>query len=127
MPLALHDLAASLEYRSPNLSSTRVRMKASSVNSFTKTIACPSSNILLSLHFQALSPEIMALLRHHLAACDFCCAEIPLLAHYQKPVKGEGKPPDIPINLRILAESLLGKSGSKRKKSVKFGLSLTEA
>lgn len=102
-------------------------MKASSVNSFTKTIACPSSNILLSFHLQALSPEIRTLVRHHLAACDFCCAEMPLLAHYQRPLKGECKPPDIPINLRLLAESLLGKSStvrrvSERKKSVKFGL-----
>ena len=105
-------------------------MKVSSVNSFTKTIACPSSNILLSFHFQTLSPEIMTLVRHHLAACDFCCAEMPLLAHYQRPLKGECKPPDIPINLRILAESLLGKSRavrrvSERKKSLKLGLSIT--
>jgi hypothetical protein len=85
-------------------------MKASSVNSFTKTTACPSSNVLLSYHSQALSPEIMSLVRHHLAGCDFCSAEMPLLAHYQKPRKGECKPPEIPINLRILAESLLGRA-----------------
>lgn len=105
-------------------------MKASSVNPFTKTIACPSSNVLLSFHLQAMSPEIMTLVRYHLAACDFCCAEMTLLAHYQKPFKKEGKPPDIPINLRILAESLLLKASelrreSARKKSVKFGLSIT--
>lgn len=105
-------------------------MKASSESSFAKTIACPSSNILLSFHFQALSPEIRTLVRHHLAACDFCCAEMPLLAHYEKPLKGECKPPDIPINLRILAESLLGKCNavrrkvSEQKRSVKFGLSI---
>ena len=105
-------------------------MKVSSVNSFTKTIACPSSNVLLSFHFQALSPEIRTLVKHHLAACDFCCAEIPLLAHYQRPVKGECKPPDIPINLRILAESLLGKTRavrgvSERMKNPKLSLSIT--
>jgi hypothetical protein len=107
-------------------------MKASGVNSFTKTAACPSSNILLSFHLQALSPEIRTLVRHHLAACDFCCAEMPLLAHYQKPLKGECRPPEIPINLRILAESLLGKSraarrASERKQSLKFGLSIIRA
>jgi hypothetical protein len=107
-----------------------IQMKASSVNSFTKTIACPSSNVLLSFHFKSLSPEIMTLVKHHLAACDFCCSEMPLLAHYQKPLKGECKPPDIPINLRILAESLLGKSNagrrvSKRKKRLKLALSIT--
>jgi hypothetical protein len=104
-------------------------MKVSSVNSFTKTIACPSSNILLSFHFQSLSPEIRTLVKHHLAACDFCCAEMPLLAHYQSPLKGECRPPDIPINLRILAESLLGKGRderrmSARKKKPKLGLSI---
>ncbi|CAN5865185.1 hypothetical protein BH18ACI4_BH18ACI4_16960 [soil metagenome] len=92
-------------------------MKVSRVNSFTKTIACPSSNILLSFRFQALSPEIMTLVSHHLATCDFCCAEIPLLAHYQRPLKGGCRPPDIPINLRILAESLLGKSSKVRRVS----------
>jgi hypothetical protein len=94
-----------------------------------KTIACPSSNVLLSFHLQTLTPEIRTLVRHHLAACDFCCAEMPLLAHYQKPLKGECKPPEIPINLRILAESLLGKSRvmrkvSDRKTSLKLGLSI---
>ena len=107
-----------------------IQMKVSSVDSFTKTIACPSSNILLSFHLQALSPEIRTLVRHHLVTCDFCCAEMPLLAHYRKPLKGECKAPEIPINLRILAESLLGKGRAvrrvlERKKSVDLGLSIT--
>lgn len=94
-------------------------MKTSTVDSFTKTIACPSSNILLSFHLQTLSPEIMTLVRHHLAACEFCCAEVPLLAHYQRPLKKECKSPDIPINLRILAESLLWKASALRRVSKK--------
>jgi hypothetical protein len=96
-------------------------MTTSSQNSFIKTIACPSSNLLLSFHFRALSPEIVTLVGHHLATCDFCCAEMPLLAHYKRPIKGECKPPEIPINLRILAESLLGKGAvrlAQRKKDV---------
>ena len=69
----------------------------------------------------------MTLLKHHLAACDFCSAELPLLAHYEVPAKGECKPPEIPINLRILAESLLGKNSRARKshsrdEAVKYGL-----
>ncbi|MDQ3667975.1 MAG: hypothetical protein M3410_15665 [Acidobacteriota bacterium] len=56
----------------------------------------------------------MTLVRHHLAGCDFCGAEIPLLAHYKKPLKGECKAPDVPINLRILAESLLAKNSAER-------------
>jgi len=68
----------------------------------------------------------MTLLRYHLATCDFCDAELSLLEHYQPPAKGECKPPEIPINLRILAESLLGRNARARKsdknQSVKFGL-----
>lgn len=94
-------------------------MNASSLISFAKTVACPSSSVLLSFRSQTLSPEIMSLIRHHLKGCEFCGAEIPLLAHYRSPLKGECKPPDIPINLRILAESLLGKKAKTRKVRVK--------
>ena len=68
---------------------------------------------------ETLSPEIMSLIRYHLADCEFCQAELPLLAHYKAPVKGECKAPEIPINLRILAESLLGKNARERRKSDK--------
>jgi hypothetical protein len=85
-------------------------MIATSVSSFRKTPTCPSSNVLLSFCTQTLSAEIATLVRHHLAACEFCRAEIPLLAHYTEPVKGECKAPDLPINLRILAESILSHS-----------------
>lgn len=83
-------------------------MKASIVKSFSKNLACPSSNLLLSFHCQTLAPEINFLVKHHLAGCDFCYCEIPLLAFYTKPLKREGRPPDLPINLRVLAESILG-------------------
>ena len=101
-------------------------------SSFTKGIGCPSSSILLSFRASALSTEIMTLLKHHLAACDFCNAELPLLAHYHVPIKGEGKPPEIPINLRILAESLLGRNARAREVSlandaVNYGLAVTES
>lgn len=49
----------------------------------------------------------MALVRHHMETCDFCSAELPLLAHYTAPSKAEFASNEIPINLRILAESLL--------------------
>ena len=100
-------------------------MKASSVKSFQKKSACPSSNLLLSFHQHSLAPEIYFLVKHHLASCDFCYCEIPLLAFYMKPLKGECRAPDLPINLRVLAESILGPDksarvvgGSCRKKSV---------
>ena len=103
-------------------------MKASSVKSFSKKLACPSSNLLLSFRCQALAPEINFLVKHHLASCDFCYCEIPLLAFYAPPRKGECRAPDLPINLRVLAESILGRDkfdksaaeGSGRDKGLTF-------
>ena len=83
-------------------------MKASSAKSFSKKLACPSSNLLLSFLSQSLAPEINFLVKHHLAGCDFCYCEVPLLSFYTAPVKRECRPPDLPINLRVLAESILG-------------------
>lgn len=87
-------------------------MKASSVKSFSKKLACPSSSLLLSFRYHALAPEINFLVKHHLAGCDFCYCEIPLLAFYTLPLKGECRAPDLPINLRVLAESILGQDKS---------------
>ena len=88
-------------------------MKAAA-KSFSKKLACPSSNLLLSFHYQALAPEINFLVKHHLAGCDFCYCEIPLLAFYTPPLKGECRAPDLPINLRVLAESILGQDKSAK-------------
>src|SRR5437762_1330667 len=89
-------------------------MKAASVKSFSKKLACPSSNLLLSFLQQALAPEINFLVKHHLAGCDFCYCEVPLLAYYRPPLKGECRPPELPINLRVLAESILGQDRSAK-------------
>lgn len=83
-------------------------MKSSTVKSFSKKLACPSSSLLLSFHKQSLAPEINFLVKHHLADCDFCYCEVPLLAFYIRPLKGECRAPDLPIDLRLLAESILG-------------------
>lgn len=84
-------------------------MKAVSVESFRKKLACPSSNLLLSFRRQVLAREINFLIQHHLVSCDFCYCEIPLLAYYKAPQKGEVRAPELPINLRVLAESILGR------------------
>ena len=89
-------------------------MKASTVKSFSKKLACPSSNLLLSFQQQALAPEINFLVKHHLAGCDFCYCEIPLLTFYKQPLKGECRSPELPINLRVLAESILGQDKSAK-------------
>jgi hypothetical protein len=89
-------------------------MKASTVKSFSKKLACPSSNLLLSFQQQVLTPENHFLVKHHLAACDFCYCEIPLLTFYERPAKGECRPPELPINLRVLAESIFGQDRSAK-------------
>src|SRR5687767_14609125 len=84
-------------------------MKTSAAKSFSKKLACPSSSLLLSFRCQTLTPEINLMVKHHLAGCDFCYCEIPLLGFHTQPLKGECRAPDLPMNLRILAESILGR------------------
>lgn len=77
---------------------------------FRKTAACPSSKTLLYFRTEKLSLEISTLVRYHLNICDFCRAEVMLLAHHQRSSKNDDKTPEIPMNLRILAESILHNS-----------------
>jgi hypothetical protein len=76
---------------------------------FRKTTACPSSTTLLSLRTGKLSVETRTLVICHLDDCDFCNAELTLLAHHRR-MKTDDKVPEIPMNLRILAESILNRS-----------------
>lgn len=94
-------------------------MEASNATSFSKTATCPSSSLLLSFRNNSSPQKISILIKHHLDSCDFCNAEIPLLAHYCAPHNGEPKPGEIPLNLRILAESLFAESS--RRLAVKVG------
>ena len=81
-------------------------MKASKTTTpFLKTAACPASATLLSFRSQTLSAEAEILVNDHLKVCDFCNAELPLLAHHE-PLQPTNVP-EIPMNLRILAESIL--------------------
>ena len=73
---------------------------------FRKTAACPASATLLSYGTEKLSSEIAALVKKHLGMCEFCNAELPLLAHHEAPGRAP-QTPEIPMNLRILAESIL--------------------
>jgi hypothetical protein len=82
-------------------------MNSSGVGSFTKQAACPSSKTLLSYRSARLSPEVRKLVVAHLAECDFCWSELGLLAHHTPPGKAAGRPPAMPMNLRLLAEALL--------------------
>ncbi|HEV2837359.1 MAG TPA: hypothetical protein VGW58_18710, partial [Pyrinomonadaceae bacterium] len=74
---------------------------------FKKTAACPASSILLSYRLEKLSRKGAAAVKKHLSSCDFCSAELPLLAHHKPGRKRPSEPPEIPINLRSLAEAIL--------------------
>ena len=75
---------------------------------FKKTAACPASATLLSFRCRNLPGEFVISVKQHLGICDFCCAELRLLAHHQ-PSNRTYKTPEIPMNLRILAESILSR------------------
>jgi hypothetical protein len=75
---------------------------------FRKTAACPASATLVSFRCQNLPSEIANSVGEHLRECDFCCAELRLLAHHQ-PTATRYPVPEIPINLLILAESILNR------------------
>lgn len=75
---------------------------------FKKTAACPASATLLSFRSNSLSATTATDVKEHLELCDFCSAELPLLAHHQSAC-GRHKTPEIPMNLRVLAESILGR------------------
>jgi hypothetical protein len=80
---------------------------ATRTSAFMKTAACPASATLLSFRSNSLSGAVAVTVREHLELCDFCSAELPLLAHH-RPARDGHKPPEIPMNLRVLAESILG-------------------
>jgi hypothetical protein len=90
-------------------------MNSSGVGSFTKQAACPSSKTMLSYCSAKLSPEIKKLVTWHLSECDFCAAEVQLLAHHAQPRKEQCRPPAMPANLRLLAETLLHHRGQPRQ------------
>ncbi|HEU4834043.1 MAG TPA: hypothetical protein VFS90_06505 [Pyrinomonadaceae bacterium] len=75
---------------------------------FRKTSACPASATLVSFRCRNLPAEIAASVVEHLRTCDFCGAELRLLAHHQPNII-RYPVPEIPMNLRILAESILNR------------------
>jgi len=84
-------------------------MASKTTTPFLKTAACPASATLVSFRSKTLSTEAETLVTSHLKVCDFCNAELPLLAHFDSMLT-PSKTPEIPMDLRILAESILAKN-----------------
>ena len=84
-------------------------MYSSLTRLFCKTADCPTSQALLDYSRSLMPPMIPIFIKEHLASCDFCGAELQLLARYR------GEPEEysfaeMPEHLRRLAQDLL--SGS---------------
>jgi hypothetical protein len=81
---------------------------------FKKTASCPAASTLLSFRRKKLTKETSKLVKFHLSDCEFCDAELALLAFHKPAKKGEHKSPEIPMNLRVLAESILCQNSKTR-------------
>jgi len=73
---------------------------------FEKKRHCPSSEALVFYRQRYLPDGQMSQLASHLAACDFCAAELELLSRFPS-TKELCDSPKMPPHLRALAESVL--------------------
>lgn len=85
-------------------------MKRAKANSFCKQASCPSAETLLTYRAFGLEADIDTHITGHLAACDFCCAELQLLAECPQADECETLATEIPLSLRRLAEEILAGS-----------------
>jgi hypothetical protein len=85
-------------------------MKTLTETSFCKQASCPSSETLLTYSAYGLESQTDARITEHLSACDFCCAELQLLAECPQADEGETLKTEIPLSLRRLAEEILAGS-----------------
>jgi hypothetical protein len=84
-------------------------MSPSFVSLFRKQTSCPSSEMLLCYRTKDLPAEQRAWVTLHLDACEFCGAELQLLMEH-RPIEEECPVAEMPLNLRHLAEAILGRS-----------------
>jgi hypothetical protein len=85
-------------------------MKTRNTTSFCKQATCPSSATLLTYRELGLEFEIDTQVAQHLATCDFCCAELQLLAECPLAEEDFTNPTSIPLPLRRLAEEIFAGS-----------------
>lgn len=83
-------------------------MSSSFVSLFCKQTSCPSSELLLSYGAEEQPVEQHVWIASHLSVCDFCGAELQLLARHQT-TEEEFPLVEMPANLRHLAEAILGR------------------
>ena len=81
-------------------------MRSRLTTMFRKRVSCPSSQTLLALLGSRLREEERERIKFHLVTCDFCNAELQLLARHRGDTE-EYAFVEMPAQLRRLAESLL--------------------
>jgi hypothetical protein len=102
-------------------------MKISSVTTFCKLPICPSAEVLLTFSNQRLDAAKYCSVLEHLGHCDFCCAELQMLANHSSEVDPECPTAEMPIHLKLLAESILfGQGAAQDGVSEKEPVSLTD-
>ena len=74
---------------------------------FCKCKSCPSANLLLSYSTQKAAKNEVAAVIWHLGECEFCHAELHFLRAHAA-IEETVKLPEMPFQLRQLAEVLLG-------------------
>ena len=77
---------------------------------FKKKRQCPSSSALVSYHQRHLFNGQISKVASHLAACEFCAAELQLLSRLPSATE-ICETPEMPAHLRALATALLCKDG----------------
>ncbi len=83
-------------------------MRSSSAAVFCKYKTCPSADVILSYCVAKLAPEAERQVADHLTACEFCGAEMSLIAHNSScETPADFVSCEIPASLRRLAEDLL--------------------
>ncbi|MBV9957635.1 MAG: hypothetical protein JO360_04405 [Acidobacteria bacterium] len=85
-------------------------MKRAKANLFCKRASCPSAETLLTYRSCGLEAITDEHITQHLAACDFCGAELQLLGECPQADEGETFATEIPLPLRRLAEEILAGS-----------------
>ena len=82
-------------------------MRSKIAPEFCKCEVCPSAEVLLSFHRAKLSGAKTQNVSEHLSECDFCSAELYLLANFP-PTEEKCTEAEMPKALRELAGALLG-------------------
>jgi len=86
---------------------------------FLKLKTCPSADLLVLYGQAELTSEREERVANHLAACDFCGAEMQLLSkHWRRDCPAPACAREIPTHLRRLAEDLISEPALERTRFV---------